>query len=97
MKRLKKVLGIMQAGLILALYSTPVFAADANTQQIDQFIDFACSWLSKIGGVVAMVGGIMFALAWQREDAEGKSKALFSLMAGFMLIAISQGRAIFGL
>ncbi len=51
----------------------------------------------KIGGVVAMIGGIMFALGWQREDAEGKSRGLMTVMAGFMLIAIAQAPSIFGL
>ena len=37
----------------------------------------------------------MFALGWQREDAEGKSRGLMTLMAGF--VAIAQSKGIFGL
>ncbi len=55
----------------MILTETRIFAA-TDTSSIDSFIDFACSWLSKIGGVVALVGGVMFALGWQREDAERK-------------------------
>lgn len=68
-----------------------------NTSTIDGFINFACDWLTKIGGVVALVGGVMFALGWQREDAEGKSRGLMTLMAGFMLVAIAQSKNLFGL
>ena len=71
--------------------------ADSNTQSIDSFIDFACDWLTKIGGVIGLVGGVMFALGWQREDAEGKSRGLMTLMAGFMLVAIAQSKGLFGL
>lgn len=71
--------------------------ADSNTNSIDTFIDFALDWIAKIGGVVALVGGVMFALSWQRDDAEGKSRALMTLMAGFMLVAISMSKSIFGL
>lgn len=39
----------------------------------------------------------MFALGWQREDAEGKSRGLMTLMAGFMLVAIAQTKNLFGL
>ena len=39
----------------------------------------------------------MFALGWQREDAEGKSRGLMTMMAGFMVIAIAMSKDIFGL
>lgn len=71
--------------------------AESNTGSIDSFINFACDWLTKIGGVIALVGGVMFALGWQREDAEGKSRGLMTLMAGFMLVAIAQSKNLFGL
>lgn len=71
--------------------------ANSNTGQIDGFIDFACDWLTKIGGVVALVGGVMFALGWQREDAEGKTRGLQTMMAGFMLVAIAASKGLFGL
>ena len=78
------------------LANSTVLAA-SNTQSIDAFINFACDWLTKIGGVIALVGGVMFALGWQREDAEGKSRGLMTLMAGFMLVAIAQSKGLFGL
>lgn len=79
------------------LMTSNVYAAGSNTSSIDSFITFICDWVMKIGGVVAMIGGIMFALGWQREDAEGKSRGLMTVMAGFMLIAIAQAPSIFGL
>lgn len=80
----------------LILLDAKVLAA-SNTESIDSFINFACDWLTKIGGVIALVGGVMFALGWQREDAEGKSRGLMTLMAGFMLVAIAQSKGLFGL
>lgn len=88
---------VAKAGLIvnttammMVLNMTNVLAVNSNTDSIDQFIDFVCDWLMKIGGVVGLVGGVLFALGWQRDDAEGKSRGLMTLMAGFMLIAIAQ-------
>lgn len=80
----------------MVLAHSRVLAA-SNTGSIDSFINFACDWLTKIGGVIALVGGVMFALGWQREDAEGKSRGLMTLMAGFMLVAIAQSKNLFGL
>lgn len=76
---------------------TRVYAVDSNTSSIDSFIDFVCEWLVKIGGVVALVGGVMFALSWQRDDAEGKSRALMTVMAGGMVVAIGLSKHLFGL
>lgn len=83
------------AGLLLSMNS--VHAVNSNTGSIDSFITFVCDWLLKIGGVVAMVGAVMFALGWQRDDTEGKSRGLMTMMAGFMVAAISQAPSIFGL
>ena len=95
---------VAKAGLIvnttammMVLNMTNVLAVNSKTGSIDQFIDFVCDWLMKIGGVVGLVGGVLFALGWQRDDAEGKSRGLMTLMAGFMLIAIAQAPDIFGL
>ena len=98
LKKLKEkftVIGTTAMGTLI-LAESKVFA-NSNTSSIDAFINFACDWLTKIGGVIALVGGVMFALGWQREDAEGKSRGLMSLMAGFMLVAIAQSKGIFGL
>lgn len=97
-KKLKEkftVIGTTAMGTLI-LAESRVFA-DSNTGSIDSFINFACDWLTKIGGVIALVGGVMFALGWQREDAEGKSRGLMTLMAGFMLVAIAQSKNLFGL
>ena len=83
-------------GSSMILLTSRVYA-NSNTGSIDSFINFACDWLTKIGGVIALVGGVMFALGWQREDAEGKSRGLMTLMAGFMLVAIAQSKNLFGL
>lgn len=80
--------------LMIAMFSMTVYA---DTGTIDKFIEFVCEWLIKIGAVVMMVGGVMFALGWQREDADGKTRGLQTLMAGAMVAAIGASPSIFGL
>ena len=44
-----------------------------------------------------MVGGVMFAVGWQREDAEGKSRGLMTVMSGGIMAAIGLTPSIFGI
>ena len=82
-------------GLLLSMNS--VHAEGSNTSTIDGMITFVCDWLFKIGGVVALVGGVMFALGWQRDDSDSKTRGLQTMMAGFMVAALSQTPSLFGL
>ena len=79
------------------LSASPVYAIESNTSSIDTFIQFVCDWLIKIGGVVILVGAVMFALSWQRDDAEGKSRALMTVMAGGMVVGVGLSKGLFGL
>lgn len=84
-------------GVALMEIATPITAfADNGTESIDTFVAAIGKWLVKIGVVVAMVGGVMFALGWQREDSEGKSKGLLTIMGGFMVAAIGASPSAFG-
>lgn len=95
-KKMPKIIATI-CGVALAETLTPmtVFAAP-STATIDTFVAEIGKWLIKIGVVVAMVGGVMFALGWQREDSEGKSRGLLTVMAGFMVAAIGASPAAFG-
>lgn len=75
-----------------AMTITPTFAVSTGVENINTFItSFVAPWLIAIGGVIALVGGVQFALGWQREDAEGKSRGLMTIMTGFMILGIGSG------
>lgn len=66
-----------------------------GTQIITNFVNQIETWLIAIGGVVVLVGIIQFALSFQREDSEGKSRALMTIMAGALVAsAVPIARAV---
>lgn len=89
--------------LASAYYTQPVvvFAdgakkTDAGTNVIDNLVkNWLADWLTQIGGVVMLIGGIQFALAWQRQDSESKSSAMLTVMAGAMIAGLSTAYTMF--
>lgn len=66
-----------------------------GTTIITNFVNQIETWLIAIGGVVVLVGIIQFALSFQREDSEGKSRALMTIMAGALVAsAVPIARAV---
>ncbi len=53
------------------LTNSRVLAA-SNTQSIDAFINFACEWLTKIGGVIALVGRSYVCFGVAKRRCRGK-------------------------
>lgn len=66
--------------------SGTVFAADALWQTISGLIQ---TWVTRLGGVVMFVGGIMFGLGWKSDDAEQKSRGISTIIAGAIVIAVA--------
>lgn len=62
-----------------------------------QVINFFITWIGRIGGVVAFVGAVMFALAIKNNDAEAKQSALLTMIAGFVCIGVKGISSVFGM
>ena len=87
-----KYLAVVPALGLGAMQITTAMAVNTGVNNLQTFVkDFIAPWLIAIGGVVAMIGGIMFALGWQRNDSEGKTQGLMVVMTGFMLAGIGGG------
>lgn len=50
-----------------------------------------------IGGILVMVGLFQFGMAFRNEDAEGKTKASHTLVAGIIIAAVGGAAAALGL
>jgi len=105
-KRLIKVLTVvMVMSLALAAFTViasaappaaPVGGNDAESTY-QSVIGFFITWLTRIGMLVALVGGIMFGLAIKSNDAEQKQAGLLTLVAGFIVAAICGAADMFNL
>lgn len=62
------------------------FAADALWNTISGLIQ---TWVTRLGGVVMFVGGIMFGLGWKSDDAEQKSRGVSTIIAGAIVVAVA--------
>lgn len=61
-------------------------SADTAYQTV---IEFFVKWIRRAGAIVAFIGAIMFGLAIKEKDAEGKERGLFTMIAGFVVVAIT--------
>ena len=78
------IFGLLIAGAML--FSGRVYAADALWSTISTLIQ---TWVTRLGGVVMFVGGIMFGLGWKSDDAEQKSRGISTIIAGAIVIAVA--------
>lgn len=60
-------------------------------------IKFFVTWIGRIGGVVAFVGAVMFALSIKNNDAEQKQQGLLTMIAGFVAFAVTGITSYFGI
>lgn len=63
-----------------------VFAADALWNTIADLIK---TWVTRLGGVVMFVGGVMFGLGWKNDDADGKTRGINTIIAGAIVVAVA--------
>lgn len=72
--------------MMAVMFCGTAFAADALWTTISGLIQ---TWVTRLGGVVMFVGGIMFGLGWKSDDAEQKSRGISTLIAGAIVIAVA--------
>lgn len=47
------------------------------------------TWVTRLGGVVMLIGGVMFGLGWKSDDAEQKSRGVSTIIAGAIVAAVA--------
>jgi len=99
---LTMLIGLAVTIYVLYINTVYVLAAptgDASTGDAEArwnaVIGFLMPWIGRLGGVVMLLGGIMFALGFKNDDADGKTRGLQTLIAGAIVIAVGASSNIF--
>lgn len=68
------------------------YGADAKWNAM---INFILPWISRLGGVVILIGAVEFGLAFKSDDAEGKTKGMRTAIAGCIVLAVGLSSSTF--
>lgn len=56
---------------------------------VDFFTALIAEWAKKIGGIIAFIGGVDFALGWKNDDPSERIRGMKTFIAGAMIFAIA--------
>lgn len=86
---LNRHMAVITCMLLLGLMVTSVaYAANADGLW-NTIADLCQKWVTRLGGVVMFVGGVMFGLGWKSDDAEQKSRGISTLISGAIVTAVA--------
>ncbi len=60
-------------------------------------LDFFSTWIARIGGLVAFIGAIKFALSIKSEDAKEQLQAVLVMISGFMIVSAIRDLSVFSI
>ena len=78
----------MKIGLLAAATNTMVIAT-GYTKAISSLKSVLLTLGSAIGAVMLVYGGIKFAMAFRQMDQQGEHQAVYSVVAGGVLVGLS--------
>lgn len=85
--------------MLVAAYAdptpTPSPAGTSAEAKWDTVIGFIVPWITRLGGVVILIGAVEFGLAFKNDDAEGKTKGMRTIIAGCIVTAVGLSADIF--
>lgn len=70
-------------------------AAGSPEAKWDAVINFMVPWISRLGGVVILIGAVEFGLGFKNDDAEAKTKGMRTVIAGCIVFAVGKSSSTF--
>ncbi len=80
---------------LMAILPTPPTGTPAELAA--DGIEFFSTWIARIGGLIAFVGAIKFALSIKSEDAKEQLQAVLIMVSGFMIVSAVHSIDIFNI
>ena len=87
---------LMLSGEILLPPDASIASPSDAVEHLLMHIDFA-RWISRVGGLVAFIGAIKFALSIKSEDAREQLQAALIMVSGFMIQAAIGNLGVFNM
>jgi len=84
--------------IMVVNYELGMATTDPGGGGVDQWnaiMDMLTPWVQRLGGVVTLVGGVMFGLGFKNDDADTKTRGLQTIIAGSIVIAVGTASATF--
>ena len=83
--------GILLAMIIgfLAINSNGFALADPGEVLWTTIVGVISTWVTRLGGVVFFIGGVMFGLGWKSDDAEQKSRGVSTMVAAGIVLSVA--------
>lgn len=60
-------------------------------------LNFFSTWIARVGGLVAFIGAIKFALSIKSEDVKEQLQAVLVMVSGFMIVSAIRDLSIFSI
>lgn len=86
-------------GALLIAYAIrpfPVYAAGGYTAPLDNLKTILITISGSAGVILVVYGGIRFAISFQKMDQNGEHQAVFTIIAGGILIGLSAVLGVLG-
>lgn len=80
---------ILSAVALMTVLCVGFAFADNAEEMWKSMVALISKWVTRLGGLVIFVGGVMFGLGWKREDADGKSQGISTMIAGAIVTAVA--------
>ncbi len=81
--------------LLVSILPNPPSGTPAEIAQ--HGLDFFSTWIARIGGLVAFIGAIKFALSIKNDDAKEQLQSVLIMVSGFMIVSAIRDLSVFNI
>lgn len=86
---LNKHIAVITCMLLMGIMVMSVASASEADTLWTTMSELIKTWVTRLGGVIMFVGGIMFGLGWKSDDADQKSRGISTIISGAIVIAMA--------
>lgn len=86
LRKIEKILKVVNVGAVLLMISTPVYAAEDPLSVINNLSTFIFGVIRAIGMIITGMGILQFGLAIKSHDPSQRDNGLISIAGGILIV-----------